>query len=608
MTNKTNNKEDTKNAFYYKGNLIDDDSDNAKFMNEYLSNIGRETNESVGSSQHQPDYYLKKHSRAIQHSLLLHDITPEDVIETCKKFTSKTSSDANGFKQNIVLHDIDIIAPVMAHLVNVSQATGVFPENGKIARVIPVYKNKGSKQLYENYRPISLLPIMSKIIERLIYNKLFDFLVRYDILFNSQYGFRSGHNTAHATMDFIKDIEDTIEQNEYAVGVFCDLSKAFDTLNHNILLTKLDHYGIRGTALQWFTSYLNGRKQYVEWHGHKSQAAAIETGVPQGSILGPLLFLIYINDLPSSTKFKTVIYADDTNLLIKGPEIKALIADLNKELEKVNDYFKANQLKLNAKKTKIVCFQKKKCNFNADEVQVVLNGERLEFEDSARFLGLTIDSNLNWDKHCKNVANTISRNNSIINRAKKVLPPKSLKLLYNSFIQPHLQYGIIAWGGCKNQNKKRIINIQKRAVRTLSKSYFSSHTEPRMKQMGILKLDDLYRQQTLTCVHDCLHQNAPVEIKNLITREGNQNGPTLRSQIQNPLNLKIPNFKTRVASSSFRCKGPIFWNELPSEIKKLNRRSLFCRRLKFFFLYNYHNKSECNNPRCRDKRHHLSID
>ena len=195
-----------------------------------------------------------------------------------------------------------------------------------------------------------------------------------------------GQGMAHATIDFIKDIEDTIEKNEYAVGVFCDLSKAFDTLNHNILLAKLEHYGIRGTALQWFTSYLHDRKQFKEWHGQKSPLAHIETGVPQGSILGPLLFLIYINDLPSATKLKSVIYADDTNLLIKGQNLTTLIRELNDELQNVSDFFRANQLKLNAKKTKVVCFQKKKTT-QTESLNVLLDSERLEIENEARFLG-----------------------------------------------------------------------------------------------------------------------------------------------------------------------------------------------------------------------------
>ena len=220
--------------------------------------------------------------------------------------------------------------------------------------------NKGSKNAFDNYRPISLLPVFSKIIEKLIYNKVFEFLVRYQILFETQYGFRKGRNTTHATLDFIKTIEEAIESNQFAIGVFCDLSKAFDTLNHEILLNKLNHYGIRGKANMWFRSYLTERKQYVELNNKKSSTLSLPTGVPQGSILGPLLFLIYINDLPSAANLKCVSFADDSNFIIQGSDLTNLTTSLTKELEHVSDYFKANQLKLNAKKTKMVIFRRKK--------------------------------------------------------------------------------------------------------------------------------------------------------------------------------------------------------------------------------------------------------
>ena len=168
----------------------------------------------MGQSTNNAEHYLNKHVKVNQNSILLNDIAADDVTDACKKFKLKTSKDPMGFQQNIVLNDMDILAPVVAHLINCSQREGIFPENAKIARVIPIYKNKGSKQLYENYRPISLLPIFSKIIERLIYNKVFKFLVRYEIIFDSQYGFRGGHNTTHATLDFLGSIKDAMEKNK----------------------------------------------------------------------------------------------------------------------------------------------------------------------------------------------------------------------------------------------------------------------------------------------------------------------------------------------------------------------------------------------------------
>ena len=323
-----------------------------------------------------------------------------------------------------------------------------------------------------------MLPVFSKIIEKLVYNKIFDFLVRYEILFKSQYGFRRGHNTTHATLDFLKTVEAAVKQGEIAVGVFCDLSKAFDTLDHEILLSKLDHYGIRGKWLSWIRSYLTNRQQFVDMDGVKSSLSPITVGVPQGSILGPLLFLIYINDLPSALdKLVPVMFADDTNLVLRGKHLPEVVATLNCELESLNDFFKANKLKLNADKTKLVCFRKKGHQFEKEDLSVVLDGIKLDCEKNTTFLGITLDEHLTWQDHCVKVANKMARNTGVLNRIKKLVPTTSLLTIYNSLIFSHLSYGLEVWGGTSAKNLKRITGIQKKAIRIINKSHWLAHTE-----------------------------------------------------------------------------------------------------------------------------------
>ena len=602
--NKTNNKEEIISEFFYQGKWISDNEQNANCFNDYLANIGKDTNESVGQAKKRPDFYLNKFQSRNQDAILINEITAEQVDEVCKNMTPKESTDPDGFKQKVVLNDANILAPVIAHLVNCSLQAGSCPKNSKLARVIPVYKLKGDKHLYENYRPISLLSSFSKIVERLIYDKIFDFLVRCNIIFKSQFGFRKGHNTTHATLDFVKAIEEAIAEGDMAIGVFCDLSKAFDTLNHHLLISKLDHYGIRGKMKEWIQSYLSGREQYVEFKGARSYKLPLPTGVPQGSVLGPLLFLLYINDLPAAANLKAVMFADDTNLLIRGKDAKTLSSSLNTELEGINDYFKANKLKLNTKKTKLVCFRKKNQNINYDDLQIFLDGDKLKFDEDATFLGMKIDSSLTWDKHCTHVANTISKNNSVLNRVRNSVPAPSLKILYNSFILPHLQYGLAAWGGCKGESKKRIINIQKRAIRTVSKCYRIAHTEPRMKAMDILKLEELYSHQCSVFIHDILQNKAPLALNDFITLDSETTTRNLRSHTLDPLHVKVPPGKCKVIANSFCSKGPQLWNAIPQDIRNIEQKHLFKRRLKQYLLSTYTDTAHCSNKRCTDTRHH----
>ena len=190
----------------------------------------------------------------------------------------------------------------------------------------------------------------------------------------------------------------------------------------------------------------------------------------------------------------------------------------------------------------------------------------------------------------------------MLNRVKNILPPPTLKVLYHSFIQPHIMYGLPAWGGCCAQSSKRIVSIQKRAIRTITKSYFSAHTEPRMKKLGLLKFNDLYEQQCLTLTHDCFYGRAPINIRNLFERHNSEHN--LRGHTQNPLNLKIPNYKTRAASSSYSYKGSVLWNNTSLDLRKIEQKTHFKRSIKKSILNKYDHKSDCNNPRCKDRIHH----
>ena len=315
----------------------------------------------------------------------------------------------------------------LVYMTNLSLQQGIFPKELKIANVLPLFK-ACDPCVFNNYRPVYLLCILSKVYEKVMYNRLLTFLEDYNVLFENQFGFRKLHSSYMALMVLTDKLIKSLENGEYVIGVYLDFSKAFDTVDHAILLSKLSHYGIRGNALNWFISYLSNRKQYVTYNGVSSPVNNITCGVPQHSILGPLLFLLYINDLGHICSNTTpILFADDTNLFKSGKDLNKMQDELNSELAKISLWLKVNKLSLNIGKTHFIVFTNKKKRLN--DLNILIDGTRIEEVKKTKFLGVIIDNKLSWKDHVAHVVGKVSRGLGMIIKARNYLDKQGLLTL-----------------------------------------------------------------------------------------------------------------------------------------------------------------------------------
>ena len=337
---------------------ITDPKQIANSFNNFFTNVSEKIQSKIRPSNQHFSNYLKN---ACNSSLFIKPTTPSEVMDLISNLKIAKSVGPFSIPTSILQLTKDIICFPLTEIINLSFLTGTFPDNLKIAKIIPIFKND-SKLSCNNYRPISLLSNISKIFEKLMYSRVYNFLDTFKCLYELQFGFRSNTSTNHALISITETIREAIDSGSFACGVFIDLQKAFDTVDHNILLSKLYHYGIRGASYQWFKSYLSDRKQFVSINGFNSSPLSVKCGVPQGSILGPLLFLIYINDLHQSIKKSTVHhFADDTNILHINKSYKKLCLNINHDLTCLSNWLRANKLALNVKKNRnsSISFNKK---------------------------------------------------------------------------------------------------------------------------------------------------------------------------------------------------------------------------------------------------------
>jgi len=543
-------------------------------LNDFFVNVGKNHAEKIPKPKVDFTEYLKHVDQL--NSFFFAPVT-ETEIET--EITILPDNKAYGLYSCPVIFlkaSRHILSEHLAKLMNLSVKTGRYPTKLKISKIIPVYKADDDSEP-SNYRPISLLSVFNRIFEKTMYNRLMLFIENHRLLSSIQYGFRKKHSTHHAIHDIINNIQTNLDNKTFTCAIFIDLAKAFDTVDHRILLKKLYIYGIRGCAHDWFRSYLSGRTQTISIGDNISEKKEITYGVPQGSVLGPLLFLLYINDIyKCSNVLKFHLFADDTNILYSNKNLKNLEIVINNELLKLQDWFIANKLTINIKKSNYVLYtplSKKRL----DQINIrffdCLNNQFINLENKkcVKYLGVLIDNELSWNSHIDFLSNKVSRVVGILSKLKHFLPKYVLINIYKTLLQPLLLYGLTIWGQANKSTKDRLLILQKRALRIIFNLKYTQSAVPLFIETGILPLPLLYINSLSLLMYDTAKQTAPSNICALFNYAKEIHHHNTRSSSRN--NFFIKHSRINLQKNSFSRVGAKVWNQIPAHIRDMSKSS-----------------------------------
>jgi hypothetical protein len=479
-----------------------------------------------------------------------------------------------------------------------SLSSGTVPSQLKIAKVIPIFKS-GDHSVLDNYRPILLLSNFSKILEKLVSNRLTKFIEENNLFNPAQYGFWKSRSTVHPLVHFMNTVSEALNKKHHVISIFCDLRKAFDTVDHSILFRKLKRLGLGDVEVDWFRSYLSNRKQFVYIDGKCSPLLDILLGVPQGSILGPLLFLIYINDLPLASALLSSLFADDTLLASSGPDIVELTNFVNREFYKVVQFFREHKLALHPSKTQFLIFTSSLAVRENPPSLYIKNNDIGDMQDpeniisipnvnitsevpAVKFLGVYLDPLLSFKFHIEKTANKLSSALFFLRKSKNFLTTKALKALYYSLFH---SVWIYVWSSASLSVFNCLKVKQKAAIRIVRGASYNDHTEPILKQLNILPLDDLCNFFDLQFMQQFIQNFLPDSFNDMWALNVLRRNEDFHLHLRNDANYDVPFARTSMTERQPLTRIPKSWCDFSAEeIKIIRNKKAFNKDLKNHFL------------------------
>ena len=535
----------------------------AHYINSYFINIGK-----ADLSVPYPDIESLSDAKGdhVEDQWSPDEFNVTEVLKVVKGINVSKSSGLQDISSYVIKEVFSILTRQIAHLMNLSLSSSIFPRAWKRAQVIPIPKSGNLTQV-QNYRPISLLPLPGKILEKLMHGRLTDYIQANSLLSSNQHGFRKKHSTVHSVAQLTTFINKKMDVRLPTLAVFIDFRKAFDCVQHPILLNKLASLNICNEVLALFKSYLENREQKVLANNVFSSAQTITQGVPQGSVLGPLFYILYANDLVDVVKYcKVALYADDTVLYIANPDFDVSVRRMRKDVRALLKWCKNNGIRMNTDKTKAMVFGGQKQLKLLPEVKIKAEGTLLQVVPSYKYLGVTLDSQLNFAKHIGKIVRTASVKLRQFRRMRSFLDVNAATMVYKNMFLPVLEYGDIFLTSATAENRKRLQMLQNKGLRCALVKDKDTSTDDLHTEAKLLKLKYRREQHLLNFMYDMSEKESNIKKKCL-------EGVATRSSSKKLLKTKRP--RTEKFKRSLSYYGPKKWNALPNDIQLAATRSEF---------------------------------